>query len=426
MASIYKRSKRKNEPYTIQYTDHLGNRLTEKGFTDKGLTEQFAAKLESDARLRTSGLVDPEQERFANHKRAPIGAHLTAFRESLLDNSPLHVSVTIGRVERIIAGCGFKCLAELDSGGRTAVPAEVALRVEEDFARRTYNHHVQAVDSFCRWCVTTKRLMSNPLVGLERLNAEVDIRRKRRALTAAEVVLMIKAARSSKVVVERQNGEQRSRIYVLSYMTGLRRKELGSLTAHSFNLDAELPTLTVEAACSKHRRKDVLPLHPELVVMLRDWLKDLPAGRKLFPGLEKRRTARMVRRDLKAAGIPFKTDDGIADFHAAGRHTHITELLRNGATLPEAKQLARHSDVNQTMRYTHIGLSDQAKALAQLPAPPNGLNPSANAVPGRGKPAAPAPTHAFPAALAVPTRHRLTLPHPNTTNCEKPCGTKRF
>jgi len=37
--------------------------------------------------------------------------------------------------------------------------------------------------------------------------------------------------------------------------------------------------------------------------------------------------------------------------------------------LPETKELARHSDVNMTMRYTHIGINDQAKAVAKLPAP---------------------------------------------------------
>jgi hypothetical protein len=60
---------------------------------------------------------------------------------------------------------------------------------------------------------------------------------------------------------------------------------------------------------------------------------------------------------------------GVADFHAAGRQTHITELLRNGGSPPEAKELARHTDVNLTTRYTHIGLQRQAKALANLPAP---------------------------------------------------------
>jgi len=108
--------------------------------------------------------------------------------------------------------------------------------------------------------------------------------------------------------------------------------------------------VTVEAACSKHRRKDVLPLHPELVSLLREWLAGLDPGNVLFPMLAKRRTWLMVKKDLERVGIPYETPDGIADFHAAGRHTHITELLRNGASLPEAKELARHTDVKMTMR----------------------------------------------------------------------------
>jgi hypothetical protein len=42
----------------------------------------------------------------------------------------------------------------------------------------------------------------------------------------------------------------------------------------------------------------------------------------------------LVKFDLERAGIPYKTADGVADFHAAGRHTHITELLRNGHHFP--------------------------------------------------------------------------------------------
>jgi len=78
----------------------------------------------------------------------------------------------------------------------------------------------------------------------------------------------------------------------------------------------------------------------------------------------------MVKRDLARVGIPYETDEGVADFHSAGRHTYITELLRNGASLPEAKELARHTDVKMTMRYTHIGLEDQSRAVAGLRLPP--------------------------------------------------------
>jgi len=207
----------------------------------------------------------------------------------------------------------------------------------------------------------------NPILGMERLNVAVDIRHPRRALTSQEVPQLVQSARESGVEIQCYDGETRARIYILSYMTGLRRNELSSLSPRSFDLTSEQPTVTVEAAFSKHRRKDVLPLHPELVLMLPEWLEGLEPEELLFPKLGRRRTWLMVKKDLERIGIPYQNAEGIADFHAAGRHTHITELLRNGASLPEAKELAHHSDVKMTMRYTHIGMEDQARAVGQLP-----------------------------------------------------------
>jgi len=203
------------------------------------------------------------------------------------------------------------------------------------------------------------------LVG--RGQVKVDVRHRRRALSSDDILRLIDSARTSGVSIQEYDGETRARIYTLSYLTGLRRGEIASLTPRSFSLDAPTPTVTVEAAYSKRRRRDVLPLHPELVALLREWLADVPDDSRFFPKLARRRTWLMVKLDLERIGIPYVTPEGIADFHAAGRHTHITELLRNGATLPEARELARHSDIKMTMHYTHIGMADQAKALRQLP-----------------------------------------------------------
>lgn len=367
MATVYKRSKRKNQPYTIQYVDHNGERRTEKGFTDKGLSQQLAAKLESEARLRATGLVDVEQERFATVLQSDIEPHLAAFEESLTDNSPKHVTLTMSRIRKVITGCEYTRLGDVN---REAVQALLRrLRKSENLGHRTYNHYLQAFDSFCNWCVTTKRMLSNPMLGMERLNAETDVRHKRRALSGDEVSRLIASARASNVSIQCFTGEERARIYILSYMTGLRRNELASLTPRSFALEAPQPTVSVEAVSSKHRKKDVLPLHPDLVEMVKEWIQGVSTTQKLFPNLGKRRTWLMVKKDLESAGIPYETEEGIADFHAAGRHTHITELLRNGASLPEAQKLARHSDIKMTMRYTHIGLADQARAVSHLPTP---------------------------------------------------------
>lgn len=54
-------------------------------------------------------------------------------------------------------------------------------------------------------------------------------------------------------------------------------------------------------------------------------------SRRAVDGLtNEQATQAAVKKDLARVGIPYETDEGVADFHAAGRHTYFTELLRNG------------------------------------------------------------------------------------------------
>ena len=70
--------------------------------------------------------------------------------------------------------------------------------------------------------------------------------------------------------------------------------------------------------------------------MLREWLVGVGPDQLLFPKLARRRTWLMVKKDLERIGIPYETAEGIADFHAAGRHSHITGLVRNGDFAPRS------------------------------------------------------------------------------------------
>ena len=126
--------------------------------------------------------------------------------------------------------------------------------------------------------MSSKRLTINPVAGIEWLNAEIDVRQARRALSPEEVSRLVESARSSGVEVQGYDGELRARAYLMSFFTGLRRQELGSLTPRSFKLDDAQPTLKVKAACSKHRREDTLPMHPELVILVREWVSGLGTG----------------------------------------------------------------------------------------------------------------------------------------------------
>ena len=372
MASIFKRgrdSKKRRAVWYFSYDDEHGKRRTKKGFTDKRATEDLAIEIECQVRRKKEGLVDPNDVKRKIASETPIEQHLTAFEASMSQATGKHSNLTMTRIRRMVQEAEIETLIDIEIESIEAVLGDML--DAEEIGHRTYNHYVQAMSQFCAWLVPN-RLAANPIAGMTRLNADVDVRHPRRALTSEEFSKLVESARTSDVPIQCYDGEQRARIYILSYMTGLRRKEIASLTPGSFKLDDEPATLTVDAACSKHRRKDVLPVHPKLAAMLRHWFKGMDRTDLIFPKLAKRRTSLMVKKDLERAGIPYRNDEGIADFHAAGRHTHITELLRNGATLPEARELARHSDIRMTMKYTHIGIDDQARALSQLPWHPYG------------------------------------------------------
>jgi hypothetical protein len=73
-----------------------------------------------------------------------------------------------------------------------------------------------------------------------------------------------------------------------------------------------------------------------------------------------------LRKDLAAAGIPFKTDDGVVDFHAL-RVTYCTLLARAGVGLAQAQRLMRHSDPKLTANiYTRLELSDGQTAVDKI------------------------------------------------------------
>ena len=98
--------------------------------------------------------------------------------------------------------------------------------------------------------------------------------------------------------------------------TGLRAAGLACLTVASFDLDGDLPTVTVNAGYSRRRRRDEQPLRADLVDLLRPVLAHLasgPAGleTQLWSGGWAGRSAEMLRGHLAAAGIPYLDEQDV-------------------------------------------------------------------------------------------------------------------
>ncbi len=338
---------------------------------DKTAAQAMLNELVTHEERKAAGMID----QFDEHAKRPLLDHLADYRRHLESkaSAETHVQQTESYIKKIPMGCNFKTIHDVSSSRVASWLSDLRTKGR---SVRTSNAYLTAVKAFTRWLVRDRRAADDVLSHLSALNAHVDVRRERRTLEPVQIAALIAAARHGERFRE-LSGRDRAMLYHLALTTGLRASELASLTSQSFELDFNPPTVTVEAGYSKHRRRDILPIRPDVAALLGQHLRDRGrgVGEQLWPGSWSRKAAaKMLRMDLEAAGIPYEDELGrVFDFHAL-RHQFISDLARGGVHPKEAQTLARHSTITLTMdRYTHLGIVNLTSALDRLPAITNNV-----------------------------------------------------
>jgi integrase len=424
-----KRRKRAKKWYG-QYTDAAGTFQRIPLATDKTAAGQMLAALVRKAELRKGNISDP----FEDHHHRPLAEHLAEWEASLKADgaSAKHVRQTAACVRHVFDGCRFVFIADVSASRvqqylarlrerRHALPpldaakdwytkAELAAAlgvkppaipplvrrhrleaVGNGKARRyskataeilhslrmrgrsikTSNLYLDAVKQFTTWLVQNRRTADNPLTHLSGGNVKVDRRHDRRSLSLEELRSVLASARQSSREFRGLAGADREILYSMACASGLRAAELANLRPTAFDLDGDLPTVTLGAEHTKNGKTAVQPLPRDIAAALSEYVAGRPADQPVWPGTWYEDAAEMLRIDLDAAGVPYVIDgpDGslYADFHAL-RHSYIALLDKSGATLKEAMQLARHSDPKLTMAvYGRAQLHDLGEAVDRLP-----------------------------------------------------------
>jgi integrase len=217
-------------------------------------------------------------------------------------------------------------------------------------------------------------------------------KRQRRALTEIELNQLLKTAKERPLIeamlirrgerkgqaianvrpeirVELERlGRERSLIYKVLVFTGLRRGELAALEVRHLRLTGPRPEIKLPGSLTKNREEASLPIRADLVAELADWIRD--TGRK---GADHVFTVpvelvKILKRDLKLAGIDYRDENGrTLDVHSL-RHTTATYLAKAKVSPRIAQKFMRHSDIKLTMQtYTDVNLLDESEALAALP-----------------------------------------------------------
>ena len=291
---------------------------------------------------------------FEAHRKRPLAEHVENFRQELAsrNNTPDYVALVISRLSKLLDGCGFVRMSDLS-----------ASRVMDWLAKMRRNGPDSVPLDEGKVVFTLKE-------------AACVLKMKRTAICTAvshnRLRHLLGVTRASLHVFRGLSGPDRFVLYATACGTGFRAAALASLTPEAFSFDDETPTVVLAARKNKNRKPRVQPIPHDVAHLLREYLRDKPAGQVVWGGTWARdhRGAEMLRIDLDAAGITYSVEgpDGplFADFHSL-RHTYLTLLGRGGVDLRTAQELAGHSTPTLTARYTHRRLYDLAGAVEKLP-----------------------------------------------------------
>jgi integrase len=317
------------------------------GTTDRRIAQAKLLETVREREREAAGLLAPSTVRAG--VSMPVAGLLAEFLAQLSAQGRMPATVRKYRsdVNRCVRGCGWKVLGDLKEDSFEYWMAHTS------HSRKSIKDSLGALRAFAAWLVFKRLLLGNPFA---RRKWRIDLRgaaQYRRALLPGELVRFLGVV-----------PEYRRVFYVTAVRTGLRRKELKLLCWGDISL--ERAVLRVRAATAKNRKDAVLPLCGELVELLTSYRPENVAPfTPVFPRVPNFKT---VQRDFRAAGIPLVDESGRrVDLHAL-RVTFGTHLMLSGASLYEAKELMRHSDIKLTLKtYVDAGQIQLAPVVAKLP-----------------------------------------------------------
>ena len=385
MGSIYKVPGRKH--YQMQYRDANGRRIREStGTTDKSSANQLLAARERVVTQIKAGTRGVNDDRFSEFARQPIQTWINDFEQSMQiehGQDSDHVKDTKSKIEKVCTGLGFGGALNSDWIARYTT----ARQRDDKLSARTIQSYVVAMKAFSKWCVQTGRLATDPLSLVRSPSPSKDRKYERRAITKEEWQ-HLRAIAENGPARRRISGKERAILYELALVTGLRAKEIHSLTRSTLILDSPTPYLMLPGSSTKNSKPAEQLLTPRLAAKMREHCECKMPGANLFSITDLNRLAIVIRADFAAARAKWiaeakgvdeqnkrnasdflKSPDSeghVVDFHAL-RHTCGAWLAMAGIHAKQIQKMMRHSSIKLTLdTYGHLFPEMQTHAMDAL------------------------------------------------------------
>ena len=356
------------DTWTAQFTDETGKvkRVSTKT-KNRSAAEKILARYETEIDRIKSGVVSRDELSKAHVRNVTLDDAIERFctKMTASGSTQKHINLTQKRILHLCQETKIDTLVKIR---RETIERWVASEIQKKtLTPSSINHYITAIKSFVKYAAEIELLPGNPLKSVKKINEAVGQRKIRRAMTDDEVERLLQAA-ETRQCRSKEKASERCLVYRLLLGTGLRSTELSLLTPNQ--IDFTRNRLTIEAAKTKNKKADVLPIRADLVQSVKEWVEihDIKPQDRIF-----RFDIHSIRRsfyaDLKAAGIERVGSDGRSiDVHSL-RKTFGTMLARAGVPLTTVQRLMRHSTPLLTAKlYIDVDPLDMTQALDKLKA----------------------------------------------------------
>ncbi len=400
---------RKSSKWWVRIADHHGIQRQFPGFNDKRMTQSMGQHLQDlvnclhnterpDAELRAwidrapKATRDKLQEYHMIDPATASGtksllSHLADFDCEKADQETSRDQRALDhqRIKEIIEGCGFARWSDVNEpdvlswlrGIRTGEIKRINPkngRERKRINKVTSNYYLRAFKQFTAWMVRRRRAAEDPMAETKYLVvSDADRVHLREAFTVAEIQKLLEAARQGPVR-HGLAGPERALLYRFAAETGLRGREIRRLRVRSLVTmripEGQICVVRLKGGETKNLDKDTVPLADEMVTELRAYTAERDPNDWLFHGDGKegtltKQTAKMLKKDLAAAGIPYTDDDRYKDFHAF-RHTTDQWLTNLGVHPKVVQWVMRHKVMRMGEKYTREDLGLMAAGIRKL------------------------------------------------------------
>jgi integrase len=229
-------------------------------------------------------------------------------------------------------------------------------------------HYLDILKTFLNWAEQEQIIVRNPIAKMDKPKRDSE---KKGIFTPEQFVCLIKTTSEKNILIGRTTGQERAVLYLLTGMTGLRRKEPLNLTWDDISLSAYNASVKVKESITKNGKEAEQPVSAILVnvlTILKATVRPEADDRVFVSFGTWINTAELIREDLRVAKIEL-TDrkDNEIFFHSL-RNSYISFLANSQTPAKVIQKLARHSAPRLTFNtYARTFEEAEQKAMNLLP-----------------------------------------------------------